>query len=223
MNIIILWLFLRGIWNAVIASNIDVTNDTLMKQRQNSLEFIVKNTNLAIWGLTSSMFVHLYGILIQPYVMNEDLAYHTAMALDGAINIICIYLIFRFCDWDYGIICKCCDQCLGIFCKYFTEKSLMKNRPIDRTERNANDETDHETRTEDLYPDGFDGSILNGNIDGTMTNMNNTLDNKKSNRSDPTQISIVMVGIHCEMEIDIDETKTEDLYPNGKAITDMYT
>ena len=221
VNIIILWLFLRGIWRAIITSNANRTNDTLTKQRQSSLNFIVKNTNLAIWGLTSSMFPQLYGRLVQSHVISDDLTYHTAMAVDGTINIICIHLIFRFCEWDYGIICKCCHQCLGKFCKHFAEKSLIKNQSVNRTERNTTDET--ETRTEDLYPNGFDGDILDGNVDSAITKMNNTLDRMKSNGSDPTEISILKVGIDGEMEDDIEGTKTEDLYPTDKANVDIYT
>ena len=127
VNVVILLLFMRGIWKTAIPSNLDITNNELTKSQMRFLNFICKNTNLAIWGLTSSMFPQLYGRLIFSLrVVPNNLSYHTTIAIDGAINIVCIYLIFRFCDKEYKKICKCCNQCLSKCCIFFAKNSLTK-------------------------------------------------------------------------------------------------
>ena len=130
VNIVILWLFLRGIWKTALPSTMDISTMTsnnkleLDNHQLNFMKFIIKNSNLAIWGLISSMFPQIYGLLVSAQIVSNDVKYYSALAMDGAVNIVCMYLIFKFCEREYGIICRCCDKCLGKCCIYFAMRKL---------------------------------------------------------------------------------------------------
>ena len=88
---------------------------------------ICKNTLLGFIGLTSTLLLNVRTIyLLGIYADGDPIMWRCLASLDGAINIICMYLIFVWTDRQYNFLCFACDRALRRGCILMTKKSIIK-------------------------------------------------------------------------------------------------
>lgn len=96
---------------------------------------ITKNSFLGVIGLTSSMI--LYGYVIMEWILHlepDPMAFASFATLDGAINCVCMNLVFSWSTAIYDVLCCVCHYGVASCCVSCTEKSVKKQLSQDRVQ-----------------------------------------------------------------------------------------
>ena len=154
VNALILYLFIHKLWNITMmgANELTISKELTMKdvhsvtiqrkiresakinpQQIAFLRTMTKNTNLAIWGIVSSLIPETL-LVTAAWTMTGDkpdvdgLIISVFFRVDGVINSFCAYLLFSYAKDDYRRLCRYCDGCLSRCCTVLVQKRIARSQ-----------------------------------------------------------------------------------------------
>eukprot|EP01084_Bolivina_argentea_P254189 427259_1 len=107
--------------------SVDNMEIELRDQHIHMIGLITKNTLLGIISLTSTFLV--YGAVIIEWMLHahmDPLAFRIMKNFDGAINSICMCLIFSWSGYVYNTVCNCCDGQMRKCGIWITQKAVRR-------------------------------------------------------------------------------------------------
>ena len=108
-------------------TNVDERKIKLGRSQMRIIYMITKNALLGVIGLTSSMI--LYGYVIMEWVLHlepDPMAFVSFATLDGAINCVCMNLVFSWSTAIYDRVCCVCHFGVASCCVSCTKQSIKK-------------------------------------------------------------------------------------------------
>ena len=90
-----------------------------------------KSMLLSLIGIISSFWLHIEMIIRFARDNTDGVLFRALASFDGAVNLICMYLIFGFAAPYYDVGCKCCHFGLEKLCKKFSKKAVIYKQGTD--------------------------------------------------------------------------------------------
>eukprot|EP01084_Bolivina_argentea_P072725 132038_1 len=97
---------------------------------RNMVNTITKSTLLSVIGIMSSFWLHLEMFILAIKSSSDGALFRAIACFDGAVNIICMYLIFAFAKPYYKIGCKWCHIGMSKCCLCVTKKAVLKAKEV---------------------------------------------------------------------------------------------
>ena len=153
-NFFILYLFIHKLWMITMmgANELTISKELTMKnvdsitiqnkiresakinpQQITFLRTMTKNTNLAIWGIVSSLIPETV-LVTAAWTMSGDkpdvdgLIISVIFVVDGVINSFCAYLLFSYAKEEYRRFCGYCDKRLARCCTFLVQKRIARSQ-----------------------------------------------------------------------------------------------
>eukprot|EP01083_Nonionella_stella_P095106 266927_1 len=104
----------------------EVLSATTVTVSHKLVRTITKTTLLSLIGILTSFWLHLEMMASGIKGDTEAVLYRAIASIDGAVNIICMYLIFAFARPYYDIGCKWCHIGMSKCCLFVTKKAVLK-------------------------------------------------------------------------------------------------
>ena len=93
-----------------------------------------KSMLLSLIGIISSFWLHIEMIVLIARDQSDQVLFRAIASFDGAVNILCMYLIFAFAKPYYDIGCKFCHFGLEKLCKKFSKKAVIHRANSEKSE-----------------------------------------------------------------------------------------
>ena len=109
------------------AASIERMEVELEQKQLRMIGLITKNTLLGIIGLISTFLVYIM-VMIEwiLQIENDPISFRLICNIDGAVNSVCMYLIFNWSDNVYQQLCCFCDVGIRKYCIWITKKSVKR-------------------------------------------------------------------------------------------------
>mmetsp|Transcript_36646 Transcript_36646/g.60328 ORF Transcript_36646/g.60328 Transcript_36646/m.60328 type:complete len:420 (+) Transcript_36646:34-1293(+) len=100
-------------------------SDVEIKLSETLVNSVTKSTLLSLIGILSSFWLHIEMMVLIIKDDTDGVLLRAISAMDGAVNIICMYLVFAFSSKYYNFGCKCCHNGMRHICERWAKKSVI--------------------------------------------------------------------------------------------------
>ena len=92
------------------------------------VQTITKSTLLSLIGILTSMWLNLEMLIEAIQETTDGVLFRAIASFDGAVNAICMYLVFSFAKTYYNIGCRLCHNGMSKCCLCVTKKAVVRDR-----------------------------------------------------------------------------------------------
>ena len=87
---------------------------------------MTKSTLLSLIGLCSTLWLYLHHLVMAMDENSDGIMFRAIACVDGAINLICLYLMFSFAKPNYDVGCRFCHKGMSVCCVWFAERGVLR-------------------------------------------------------------------------------------------------
>ena len=92
------------------------------------VQTITKSTLLSLIGILTSMWLNWEMLIDAIQETSDGVLFRALASFDGAVNVICMYLVFSFAKTYYDFGCKLCHNGMSKCCLCVTKKAVLRER-----------------------------------------------------------------------------------------------